>query len=96
MALIIVNPNPVFDRTITVNELIPGAVMRTLNVELTAGGKGINVARVLRAFGRPAPLIIPTGAQDRAHETKAKLVCRLLLAKKNPRDRTRSRMPSSA
>ena len=36
MALIIVNPNPVFDRTITVNELIPGAVMRTLNVELTA------------------------------------------------------------
>lgn len=66
MALIIVNPNPVFDRTITVNELIPGAVMRTLNVELTAGGKGINVARVLRALGRAAPLIIPTGAQDRA------------------------------
>ena len=66
MALIIVNPNPVIDRTITVNELIPGAVMRTLNVELTAGGKGINVARVLRALGRAAPLIIPTGAQDRA------------------------------
>ncbi len=66
MALIIVNPNPVFDRTITVHELIPGAVMRTLNVELTAGGKGINVARVLRTLGRSAPLIIPTGAQDRA------------------------------
>ncbi len=66
MALIIVNPNPVFDRTITVHELIPGAVMRTLNVELTAGGKGINVARVLRALGHTAPLIIPTGTQDRA------------------------------
>jgi 1-phosphofructokinase family hexose kinase len=66
VALIIANPNPVFDRTITVNELIPGAVMRTLNVELTAGGKGINVARVLRALGRAALLIIPTGAQDRA------------------------------
>lgn len=66
MALIIVNPNPVFDRTITVKELIPGAVIRTLNVELTAGGKGINVARVLRTLDRAAPLIIPTGSEDRA------------------------------
>ena len=51
MTLIIVNPNPVFDRTITVAELVPGAVMRTLDVELTAGGKGINVASCLADFG---------------------------------------------
>ncbi len=66
MTLIIVNPNPVFDRTITIHELVPGAVMRTLDVELTAGGKGINVARVLRALNDKARLIIPTGTQDRA------------------------------
>lgn len=66
MTLIIVNPNPIFDRTITVAELVPGAVMRTLDVELTAGGKGINVARVLRALETPARLVIPTGREDRA------------------------------
>ena len=65
MALLIVNPNPVFDRTIELETLIPGAVMRTLSVEVTAGGKGINVARVLRALGRPAPLLVPVGAADR-------------------------------
>ena len=65
MTLIIVNPNPVFDRTISIPELVPGAVMRTLDVELTAGGKGINVARVLRALDTQARLIIPTGKEDR-------------------------------
>lgn len=66
MAVLIVNPNPVFDRTITVPELIPGAVIRVGSVELTAGGKGINVARVLRSLGDPAPLLVPVGASDRA------------------------------
>lgn len=64
MATVIVNPNPVFDRTVTLHELVPGAVMRTLDVELTAGGKGINVARVLRALGHAAPLLIPVGRDD--------------------------------
>lgn len=66
MAILIVNPNPVFDRTITLEELVPGAVMRTLDVELTAGGKGINVARVLRALDVAASLIVPVGREDRA------------------------------
>lgn len=66
MRTLIVNPNPIFDRTITIVELVPGAVIRALDVELTAGGKGINVARVLRALGRPAPMVIPVGADDRA------------------------------
>ena len=64
MGILIVNPNPIFDRTISIVELVPGAVIRTLDVELTAGGKGINVARVLRALGRPAPLLIPVGVDD--------------------------------
>ncbi|HBF26556.1 MAG TPA: hypothetical protein DDW61_02095, partial [Actinobacteria bacterium] len=45
MAIVVVNPNPVFDRTIVVERLVPGTVMRTLEVEVTAGGKGVNVAR---------------------------------------------------
>lgn len=53
-----------FDRTITIVEMVPGAVMRTLSVDLTAGGKGINVARVLRALSDPAPLLIPVGLDD--------------------------------
>jgi|AntAceMinimDraft_13_1070369.scaffolds.fasta_scaffold03736_3 1-phosphofructokinase family hexose kinase len=64
MSLWILNPNPVFDRTITIEELVPGAVLRTLDVEITAGGKGINVARVLRSLGNRAPLIIPVGRED--------------------------------
>ncbi len=65
MSTLILNPNPVFDRTIGIVEMVPGAVIRTLSVEVTAGGKGINVARVLRALGEPAPLLIPVGADDR-------------------------------
>ncbi len=64
MGTLILNPNPVFDRTITLIELIPGAVMRTLDVELTAGGKGINVARALRALNTPASLVLPVGEDD--------------------------------
>jgi fructose-1-phosphate kinase PfkB-like protein len=44
--------------------MVPGAVIRTRSVELTAGGKGINVARVLRALGDRAPLLIPIGVDD--------------------------------
>lgn len=69
MGILIVNPNPVFDRTITVEELVPGAVMRTVDVEVTAGGKGINVARVLRALGIPAALVLPVGREDRDRYT---------------------------
>jgi fructose-1-phosphate kinase PfkB-like protein len=56
----------VFDRTITILEMVPGAVIRTRSVVLTAGGKGINVARVLRALGDSAPMLIPIGVDDRA------------------------------
>jgi 1-phosphofructokinase family hexose kinase len=65
MATLILNPNPVFDRTIGILEMVPGAVIRTRSVVLTAGGKGINVARVLRALGDRAPLLIPIGVDDR-------------------------------
>ncbi len=44
--------------------VVPGAVIRAMEVELTAGGKGINVARVLRALGDAAPMLLPVGSAD--------------------------------
>ncbi len=64
MAIVVVNPNPVFDRTILLDRLVPGSVMRTQHVEVTAGGKGVNVARVLRSLGVEATLVLPVGRAD--------------------------------
>ena len=66
IALRIVNPNPVFDRTVRVPRVSPGAVIRAQSAELTCGGKGINVARALRSLGAPALLVLPVGTRDRA------------------------------
>lgn len=66
MAIHIINPNPVFDRTIALPALVPGTVMRTSKVEVTAGGKGVNVARILRALGVESELVFPVGTQDSA------------------------------
>lgn len=66
MSVLIFNPNPAFDRTVTVPELVPGAVIRTADVHIAAGGKGVNVARVLRAFGIDVPILLPVGEVDLA------------------------------
>lgn len=55
--MLIVNPNFTVDRTIPLGELVPGDVIRTGRAAVTLGGKGINVARVGRAFGDRAPVV---------------------------------------
>jgi 1-phosphofructokinase family hexose kinase len=55
--MLIVNPNFATDRTVPLDVLIPGTVARTGQPTITLGGKGVNVARVARAFGRPALLV---------------------------------------
>jgi 1-phosphofructokinase family hexose kinase len=55
--MLIVNPNFTVDRTIPLGELVPGDVIRTGRAAVTLGGKGINVARVARAFGDRAPVL---------------------------------------
>lgn len=55
--VLIANPNLCLDRTQLVTELRPGAVMRALAVEVSAGGKGVNIARVLRAHGCRATIV---------------------------------------
>lgn len=61
MALI-VSPNLTVDRTIRIARLIPGSVQRPQRAVVTAGAKGVNVARVLAAFGQRARLVgyVPT------------------------------------
>lgn len=49
--MLIANPNLCLDRTVRLRDLRVGAVHRSETAQVTAGGKGVNVARVLRAHG---------------------------------------------
>ncbi|MFC6595068.1 1-phosphofructokinase family hexose kinase [Kitasatospora paranensis] len=62
--LLIVTPNPALDLTYTVPRLRPHTTHRVAAVAARAGGKGVNVARVLAALGRPTRLVLPLGGPD--------------------------------
>lgn len=64
--MLVATPNLCIDRTEFLADLVPGAVMRALEVEVSAGGKGVNIVRVLRAHGRQAALIGLVADNDRA------------------------------
>lgn len=49
-------PNLTVDRTSSISELHPGAVLRVEAVAVTPGGKGVNVCRAAKAIGIPARL----------------------------------------
>jgi 1-phosphofructokinase family hexose kinase len=55
--MLIAGPNLTIDRTLTIEELRPGEVLRFDGVTVTPGGKGVNVARVARALHAPALLV---------------------------------------
>jgi 1-phosphofructokinase family hexose kinase len=55
--VLVAGPNLTIDRTSTVPELRPGAVLRVADVVVTPGGKGLNVARAARSLGVPAVLV---------------------------------------
>jgi len=56
-ALVVATPNLTLDRTLAIEELRPGEVLRFETATVTAGGKGVNVARVARALGRRAVVV---------------------------------------
>jgi 1-phosphofructokinase family hexose kinase len=62
--VLIVNPNFTIDRTIPLEVMVPGSVHRTGAATASLGGKGVNVARVARAFGHPGLLVgfLPTAS----------------------------------
>ncbi len=49
--ILCLTPNPAIDRTLYVNALRPGEVHRAERTLTAAGGKGLNVARTIRALG---------------------------------------------
>ncbi|MFV9503715.1 MAG: 1-phosphofructokinase family hexose kinase [Oscillochloridaceae bacterium umkhey_bin13] len=59
--LLIITPNPALDRTMVLPGLRLGEANRTGEVLVTAGGKGLNVARAARALGQQAMVCAPLG-----------------------------------
>jgi 1-phosphofructokinase family hexose kinase len=55
--VLVAGPNLTIDRTMAIDELRPGEVLRFDAVAVTPGGKGVNVARVARELGAPAVLV---------------------------------------
>ena len=56
-AVVIAGPNLTIDRTLSIDELRPGEVLRFERAVVTPGGKGVNVARVARDLGADAVLV---------------------------------------
>jgi 1-phosphofructokinase family hexose kinase len=55
--VVIAGPNLTIDRTLTIEALRPGEVLRFERVAVTPGGKGVNVARACRELAWPAELV---------------------------------------
>jgi 1-phosphofructokinase len=62
--IISLTPNPSVDRTIEVDELVRGAVLRAQAARVDPGGKGVNVARALVANGVEARAVLPLGGAE--------------------------------
>lgn len=80
MTIVTVTPNPAVDVTYTVDALVPGGSHRVRDVVERAGGKGLNVARVLQALGEPVVSVAPLGGSGgeliRAELARAELPLR--------------------
>jgi 1-phosphofructokinase len=59
--IVTLTPNPSVDRTIEVDALHRGAVLRARSSRVDPGGKGVNVSRALAANGRKTRAVLPGG-----------------------------------
>jgi 1-phosphofructokinase len=59
--------NPSVDRTVEVETLARGEVMRAQGVRVDPGGKGINVSRALATHGRPTRAVVTVGGAEGEH-----------------------------
>jgi 1-phosphofructokinase family hexose kinase len=64
--VVTVTPNAAVDRTVFVASLRPGARQRALCSHEQAGGKGVNVSRVLRALDCDVATLVVVGGEDGA------------------------------
>jgi tagatose 6-phosphate kinase len=61
MMILVVCLNPALQRTLIFNDLALRRVNRASSVRISVGGKGANVARVLRTLGAESRLLLPLG-----------------------------------
>lgn len=59
--------NPSVDRTVEVEALVRGDVIRALGVRVDPGGKGINVSRALAAHDLPTRAVVTVGGAEGEH-----------------------------
>jgi 1-phosphofructokinase family hexose kinase len=64
--LLVVNPNLCFDRTLRVDAFEAGTVSRPSQVQVAAGGKGVNVLRTVRDLGGSGGLVGFVAEEDGA------------------------------
>ena len=62
-----VTPNPCVDKTIFVDHVELGTIIRGEKATAIAGGKGTNVSRVVKALGRPTKALQIVGGHTGAH-----------------------------
>ena len=62
--IVTVTPNPSVDRTVEVDALVRGAVLRAHRARVDAGGKGVNISRALAANGLPTRAVVPAGGAE--------------------------------
>jgi 1-phosphofructokinase len=67
--IVTLTPNPSLDRTVEVDELVRGAVLRVRSAHVDPGGKGVNVARALVLHGEKTRAVIPSGGAEGAQLT---------------------------
>lgn len=64
--IVTVTPNPSIDRTVRLERLERGAVLRAIEATAEAGGKGVNVARALASQGIDVVAVVPLAAESEA------------------------------
>ncbi|MDQ1673426.1 MAG: 1-phosphofructokinase [Frankiaceae bacterium] len=62
--IITFTPNPSVDRTVEVDGLVRGAVLRATATRVDPGGKGVNVSRALAAAGCKTRAVLPSGGSE--------------------------------
>ncbi|MGH2750916.1 MAG: 1-phosphofructokinase [Actinomycetota bacterium] len=62
--IVTLTPNPSVDRTVEVDSLERGSVVRARSGRVDPGGKGINVARALVAHGHAVTAVLPCGGSE--------------------------------
>lgn len=65
--IVTVTPNPSLDRTLEIDRLDRGRVLRAGESRVEAGGKGVNVARALLANDHSARAVLPIGGAEGDH-----------------------------